>query len=153
SARQGLGTYPRSRGCSPKATYRPLHPATTPPHSTAISNQPCSQADSRIYCVAMAEQLLEQVRDIVDGQIVGVPPRTVARTAADLKTQIQDFEGQKLAELIANVALSVSGVRLLVQYADFMLTNRRRSSRSLLVSTYRTSSSPCGLSSAAPLSH
>ncbi|KAK4455812.1 microsomal signal peptidase 12 kDa subunit-domain-containing protein [Podospora aff. communis PSN243] len=38
----------------------------------------------------MAEQLLEQVRDVVDGQI--------------------DFEGQKLAELIANVALSVSGV-------------------------------------------
>jgi len=38
----------------------------------------------------MAEQLLEQVRDVVDGQI--------------------DFEGQKLAELIANVALSVSGI-------------------------------------------
>jgi len=38
----------------------------------------------------MAEQLLDQVRDIVDGQI--------------------DFEGQKLAELIANVSLSVTGI-------------------------------------------
>ncbi|KAH6661250.1 microsomal signal peptidase 12kDa subunit [Truncatella angustata] len=38
----------------------------------------------------MAEQLLDQVRDIVDGQI--------------------DFEGQKLAELLATVLLSAVGV-------------------------------------------
>ncbi|KAM7199831.1 Microsomal signal peptidase 12 kDa subunit (SPC12) domain containing protein [Rhypophila sp. PSN 637] len=37
----------------------------------------------------MAEQLLEQVRDLAEGQI--------------------DFEGQKLAETIANVALSLVG--------------------------------------------
>ncbi|KAI0177251.1 microsomal signal peptidase 12kDa subunit [Pestalotiopsis sp. NC0098] len=37
----------------------------------------------------MAEQLLDQVRDVVDGQI--------------------DFEGQKLAELLATVLLSVVG--------------------------------------------
>ncbi|KAI1183325.1 microsomal signal peptidase 12 kDa subunit-domain-containing protein [Nemania serpens] len=37
----------------------------------------------------MADQLLEQVRDIVDGQI--------------------DFEGQKLAETLATVLLSVVG--------------------------------------------
>ncbi|KAI1328500.1 microsomal signal peptidase 12 kDa subunit-domain-containing protein [Xylariaceae sp. FL0255] len=38
----------------------------------------------------MAEQLLDQVRDIVDGQI--------------------DFEGQKLAEILSTVLLSVVGV-------------------------------------------
>ncbi|KAK1835232.1 putative microsomal signal peptidase 12kda subunit [Podospora conica] len=38
----------------------------------------------------MAEQLLEQVRDVVDGQI--------------------DFEGQKLVEQINNVALTAVGV-------------------------------------------
>ncbi|KAH8653640.1 microsomal signal peptidase 12kDa subunit [Xylariales sp. PMI_506] len=37
----------------------------------------------------MAEQLLDQVRDVVDGQI--------------------DFEGQKLADILANVLLSVVG--------------------------------------------
>jgi hypothetical protein len=60
----------------------------------------------------MAEQLLEQVRDVVDGQIVGISMQTVDGTAADLNARWQDFEGQKLAELIANVALSVSGVCL-----------------------------------------
>ncbi|KAK0711145.1 microsomal signal peptidase 12 kDa subunit-domain-containing protein [Lasiosphaeris hirsuta] len=45
----------------------------------------------------MAEQILDQVRDVVEGQI--------------------DFEGQKLAELIANVALSVVGaIAFLVGY-------------------------------------
>ncbi|KAK5664145.1 hypothetical protein OQA88_360 [Cercophora sp. LCS_1] len=38
----------------------------------------------------MAEQILDQVRDVFEGQI--------------------DFEGQKLAELLANLALSVVGV-------------------------------------------
>ncbi|RYP73070.1 hypothetical protein DL769_004307 [Monosporascus sp. CRB-8-3] len=38
----------------------------------------------------MAEQILDQVRDLVDGQI--------------------DFEGQKLAEILATVALSAVGV-------------------------------------------
>jgi signal peptidase complex subunit 1 len=51
----------------------------------------------------MAEQLLEQVRDVVDGQI--------------------DFEGQKLAELIANVALSVSGVCIPPSHLDVVLTS------------------------------
>ncbi|KAH9903725.1 microsomal signal peptidase 12kDa subunit [Xylariomycetidae sp. FL2044] len=37
----------------------------------------------------MAEQLLDQVRDVVDGQI--------------------DFEGQKLAELLATALLAISG--------------------------------------------
>ncbi|KAG9502403.1 hypothetical protein J7337_005230 [Fusarium musae] len=41
----------------------------------------------------MAEQALDQIRDLVDGQI--------------------DFEGQKLAELLATVLLVISGVRLL----------------------------------------
>ncbi|KAK3357469.1 microsomal signal peptidase 12kDa subunit [Lasiosphaeria hispida] len=45
----------------------------------------------------MAEQILDQVRDVVEGQI--------------------DFEGQKLAELMANVALSVVGaIAFLVGY-------------------------------------
>ncbi|KAK0621285.1 microsomal signal peptidase 12 kDa subunit-domain-containing protein [Bombardia bombarda] len=45
----------------------------------------------------MAEQILDQIRDVAEGQI--------------------DFEGQKLAELIANVALSVVGaIAFLVGY-------------------------------------
>jgi len=45
----------------------------------------------------MADQLLDQVRDWVEGQI--------------------DFEGQKLSELVANIALSVVGaVAFLVGY-------------------------------------
>ncbi|KAK3322334.1 microsomal signal peptidase 12 kDa subunit-domain-containing protein [Apodospora peruviana] len=38
----------------------------------------------------MAEQLLDKVRDVAEGQI--------------------DFEGQKLAELLANVALTLVGI-------------------------------------------
>ncbi|KAB5558678.1 microsomal signal peptidase 12kDa subunit [Coniochaeta sp. 2T2.1] len=41
----------------------------------------------------MADQILDQVRDVVEGQI--------------------DFEGQKLAELIVNVALSLIGVSVI----------------------------------------
>jgi len=45
----------------------------------------------------MAEQLLDQVRDFVDGQI--------------------DFEGQKLAENLANIALTIVGaIAFLVGY-------------------------------------
>ncbi|KAK3375017.1 microsomal signal peptidase 12 kDa subunit-domain-containing protein [Podospora didyma] len=45
----------------------------------------------------MAEQILDQVRNVFEGQI--------------------DFEGQKLAEIIANVALSVIGaIAFLVGY-------------------------------------
>ncbi|KAL1844044.1 hypothetical protein VTJ49DRAFT_5795 [Mycothermus thermophilus] len=45
----------------------------------------------------MAEQLLDQIRDLFEGQI--------------------DFEGQKLVELLINVALSVVGtIALLVGY-------------------------------------
>ena len=58
----------------------------------------------------MAEQLLEQVRDVVDGQIVRTPtPHNAGETAANT---LQDFEGQKLVELINTVALTAVGVSI-----------------------------------------
>lgn len=63
----------------------------------------------------MAEQLLEQVRDIVDGQIVRHLPNSYQSTIAseflaNLVPYVQDFEGQKLAEILATVLLCVVGV-------------------------------------------
>jgi hypothetical protein len=57
----------------------------------------------------MAEQILDQVRDVFEGQIVSpfcasiVPELTAANKA-------QDFEGQRLVELLVNVALTLVGV-------------------------------------------
>ncbi|KAK9772653.1 putative Microsomal signal peptidase 12kDa subunit [Seiridium cardinale] len=61
----------------------------------------------------MAEQLLDQVRDVVDGQIVRCPCLyTIIGSHEALPTNwiLQDFEGQKLAELLATVLLASVGV-------------------------------------------
>jgi hypothetical protein len=61
----------------------------------------------------MADQILEKVRDLAEGQIVcdpseppGRPP--ILECCANIP---QDFEGQRLAELLATVLLAVAGVR------------------------------------------
>lgn len=57
----------------------------------------------------MADQILDQIRDVVEGQIVSIarsPPSGFIKAA----NRPQDFEGQKLAELIVNVGLSLVGV-------------------------------------------
>lgn len=56
----------------------------------------------------MAEQILDQVRDVFEGQIVGSLPLREHLNAAT--NMAQDFEGQKLVELLVNVALSLVGV-------------------------------------------
>lgn len=60
----------------------------------------------------MAEQLLEQVRDVVDGQIVCAPTPNRAGHDKTAANTWQDFEGQKLVELINTVALTAVGVSL-----------------------------------------
>ncbi|KAL4725598.1 hypothetical protein ACLX1H_007747 [Fusarium chlamydosporum] len=50
----------------------------------------------------MADQALDQIRDIVDGQIVHDFP--------SLNYLINDFEGQKLVEMLATALLIVSGL-------------------------------------------
>ena len=51
----------------------------------------------------MADQLLEKVRDVAEGQI--------------------DFEGQKLAELLSTVLLAVVGVGTIPSRASWLRTN------------------------------
>ena len=61
----------------------------TQTEATKLSN--CSISSTRIHpAPKMADQLLEKVRDVAEGQI--------------------DFEGQKLAELLSTVLLAVVGV-------------------------------------------
>jgi signal peptidase complex subunit 1 len=55
----------------------------------------------------MADQLLDQVRDALEGQIVRGPPNTLPST----NKITQDFEGQRLVEMLANVMLGAVGVR------------------------------------------
>lgn len=75
----------------------------------------------------MADQLLSQVQDLLEGQIVRFPlplpqPSSSfpsASTMQDWETnqtnpvppERQDFEGQKLTEIITTVLLAASGVR------------------------------------------
>ena len=58
----------------------------------------------------MAEQLLEQVRDAVEGQIVRRAIVTVGQQKL-ANTCMQDFEGQRLAEMLTTVMLGAAGVR------------------------------------------
>ena len=63
----------------------------------------------------MADQLLDQVRDAVEGQIVRRPgsrPLPCRALANLLRSPMQDFEGQRLAELLTTVLLGAAGVRL-----------------------------------------
>lgn len=61
----------------------------------------------------MAEEILDRLRDVVDGQIV----RTASSRSHSLRYKwltcwfLQDFEGQKQVERLATVLLSVVGVR------------------------------------------
>ncbi|TVY87401.1 Signal peptidase complex subunit [Lachnellula willkommii] len=54
----------------------------------------------------MADQLLEQVREAAEGQIVSCKPCACSKEANFRK----DFEGQKLAELLATILLAAVGV-------------------------------------------
>jgi hypothetical protein len=58
----------------------------------------------------MADELLEKLRDLWDGPIVSRVPRTPSMLSLVLTIVLQDFEGQKLAELLTTVLLSVVGV-------------------------------------------
>lgn len=60
----------------------------------------------------MAEELLDQVRDIAEGQIVcsRFPEETRQHNYKLLTHCKQDFEGQKLAELLSTALLSLAGV-------------------------------------------
>lgn len=61
----------------------------------------------------MAEELLDQVRDLVDGVIVRLSiPSSLCSQSNNWLTcfQTQDFEGQRRAEVIATLLLAVSGV-------------------------------------------
>lgn len=55
----------------------------------------------------MADQLLEQVRDAVEGQIVCAITLSTRRRLIS----IEDFEGQRLAEMLTTVLLGGFGVR------------------------------------------
>jgi len=107
-------------GCSPEATYRPLHPATTPS---------CNPATSLVYKRILhlscrnGRAALRTGSRCCGWSNCGCFRETVLRAAADLDARVQDFEGQKLAELIANVALSLSGVRSSILYPDAILIN------------------------------
>ena len=56
----------------------------------------------------MADQLLKQAQDLLEGQIVRFRCPITFRVM--LTDQIQDFEGQKTAELLSTILLAVSGV-------------------------------------------
>lgn len=58
----------------------------------------------------MAEEMLDKVRDALDGQIVCSLPIASISMGPRLRSMIQDFEGQKMAELLATVLLSVTSV-------------------------------------------
>jgi hypothetical protein len=77
----------------------------------------------------MADQLLEQVRDVVDGQIVRPSLLPVDSSPGLLLTLLaisQDFEGQKLAEILATALLSIVGVSGLLSGSMFRLFPRRQ---------------------------
>lgn len=57
----------------------------------------------------MSDQLLEQVRDAVEGQIVRCCRAVYSRSST--KQSLQDFEGQRLAEMLTTVMLGGFGVR------------------------------------------
>ncbi len=58
----------------------------------------------------MADQLLEQVREYAEGQIVSSAPPVPNNSKTNMDSQ--DFEGQKLAELMATALLATAGVSL-----------------------------------------
>lgn len=58
----------------------------------------------------MADQILDQVRDLAEGQIVSAARRLYPNHVALMSASPQDFEGQKLADLLATLVLSASGV-------------------------------------------
>ncbi|CAI0649964.1 unnamed protein product [Colletotrichum noveboracense] len=57
----------------------------------------------------MADQILDQVRDLAEGQIVSAARRLYPNHVALMSASPQDFEGQKLADLLATLVLSASG--------------------------------------------
>lgn len=59
----------------------------------------------------MADQLLDQLRDAVEGQIVCSILSSKLGSLPSLTHTLQDFEGQKLAEYLATGLLSIIGVR------------------------------------------
>lgn len=67
---------------------------------------------SRWGSITMAEQMLDQAREVFEGQIVGAFRSFSAQQHlhAATNTRPQDFEGQKLVELLVNVALTLVGV-------------------------------------------
>ncbi|KAF2457153.1 microsomal signal peptidase 12 kDa subunit-domain-containing protein [Lineolata rhizophorae] len=56
----------------------------------------------------MADAVLEKARDLFEGQIVSTPPPGDGH--AGLMAASQDFEGQRLAELITTVVLTLTGI-------------------------------------------
>jgi hypothetical protein len=60
----------------------------------------------------MSEQLLEQVRDAAEGQIVG----GLLLHYGTIGSLVQDFEGQRVAELLTTVLLGATGVRAPCDY-------------------------------------
>lgn len=58
----------------------------------------------------MADQILDQVRDLAEGQIVSATRRLYQNHNVLMSASPQDFEGQKLADLLATLVLSASGV-------------------------------------------
>jgi len=66
----------------------------------------------------MADQILEQVRELAEGQIVSIAYFSILFNAILLiRTNPQDFEGQKLSEFLATALLATVGVR--VCFRDF----------------------------------
>jgi hypothetical protein len=63
----------------------------------------------------MADELLERLRDSLEGQIVSLfvaLPRQALPGRPDAnRLLVQDFEGQRLAETLSTVLLSIVGVR------------------------------------------
>jgi hypothetical protein len=55
----------------------------------------------------MSEQLLEQVREAAEGQIVG----GLLLHNIIFGSYVQDFEGQRVAELLTTALLGATGVR------------------------------------------
>jgi hypothetical protein len=60
----------------------------------------------------MAEEALDYVRDLAEGQIVRSTPSPPSVCLGSMLTGVQDFEGQRLNELIYTVLLSAVGVRV-----------------------------------------
>lgn len=60
----------------------------------------------------MAEELLDQVRIIAEGQIVRIQAyrHMLPRPPRINSLRLQDFEGQKLAETLSTALLSIVGV-------------------------------------------